>query len=98
MSYTLNIDKPALTLFKKLPKNIQTILIEKAQILKTNPQAGESLKGKYRMLRSLHLSIEGTAYRIIYQIFQKSETVVVRLAGTRENIYRKLDEMKVAAK
>jgi mRNA-degrading endonuclease RelE of RelBE toxin-antitoxin system len=98
MSYTLNIDKPALTLFKKLPKNIQTVLIEKAQVLKTNPQAGEPLKGKYRMLRSLHLSIEGTAYRILYQIFQKSETVVVRLAGTRENIYKKLDEMKVAAK
>ncbi len=97
MSYTLNIDKPALTLFKKLPPNIQAILIEKAQILKTNPQAGEPLKGKYRMLRSLHLSIEGTTYRIIYQIFQKSETIVVRLAGTRENIYKKLDEMKCKA-
>src|SRR5437763_16753793 len=94
MSYTLNIDKPALTLFKKLPKNIQIVLIEKAQMLKTNPHAGELLKGKYRMLRSLHLSIEGTAYRIIYQVFQTSETVVVRLAVTRENIYKKLDAMK----
>ena len=97
MSYTLNIDKPALTLFKKLPANIQTVLIEKAQVLTTNPQAGEPLKGKYRMLRSLHLSIEGTAYRIIYQVFQQSETIVVRLAGTRENIYKKLDEMKFKA-
>jgi mRNA-degrading endonuclease RelE of RelBE toxin-antitoxin system len=82
-------------LFKKLPKPIQTALIEKAQVLKTNPQAGEPLKGKYRALRSLHLSIEGTAYRIIYQVFQTGETVVVRLAAPRENIYRKLDEMKV---
>ena len=97
MSYTLNIDKPALTLFKKLPKNIQRILIEKAQILKTNPQAGEPLKGKYRLLRSLHLSMEGTAYRIIYQVFPTSETIVVRLAGTRENIYMKLDAMKFKA-
>ncbi len=46
MSYTLNIDKPALTLFKKLPKNIQAILIEKVQVLTTNPQSGASLKGK----------------------------------------------------
>jgi mRNA-degrading endonuclease RelE of RelBE toxin-antitoxin system len=46
------------------------------------------------MLRSLHLSIEGTAYRIIYQIFHKSETIVIRLAVPRENIYRKLDKMK----
>jgi len=97
MTYTLNIDKLALTLFKKLPPNIQAILIEKAQVLTTNPHAGASLKGKYRMLRSLHLSIEGTAYRMIYQIFQKSETIVVRLAGTRENIYNKLDEMKFKA-
>ncbi len=54
-------------------------------------------KGKYRLLRSLHLSIEGTAYRILYQIFPQSEIVVVRLAGTRENIYKKLDEMKLKA-
>ena len=94
MSYTLNIDKPALMLFKKLPKNIQRLLIEKAHVLTTNPQAGEPLKGKYRLLRSLHLSIEGTAYRIIYQIFQKGETIVIRLVGTRENIYKKLDAMK----
>jgi mRNA-degrading endonuclease RelE of RelBE toxin-antitoxin system len=97
MTYTLNIDQPALTLFKKLPKNIQRILIEKAQVLTTHPTAGAALKGKYRLLRSLHLSIEGTAYRIIYQIFQQSETIVVRLAGTRENIYKKLDEMKLKA-
>jgi mRNA-degrading endonuclease RelE of RelBE toxin-antitoxin system len=95
MVYTLNIDKPALTSFKKLPEAIQAALIKKAQVLKTNPQAGEQLKGKYRHLRSLHLTIEGTAFRIIYQVFVKSEAIVVRLAATRENIYRKLDEMKV---
>ena len=95
MTYTLNIDKPALTLFKKLPQRIQQALIEKTQVLKTNPTAGEPLKGKYRHLRSLHLSIQGTAYRIIYQVFQKSEQIVVRLAASRENIYRKLDEMKL---
>ena len=95
MTYTLNIDKPALTLFKKLPQQVQQALIAKAQVLKTQPMAGEQLKGKYRHLRSLHLSIQGTAYRIIYQVFQKSESVVVRLAASRENIYRKLDEMKL---
>jgi mRNA-degrading endonuclease RelE of RelBE toxin-antitoxin system len=79
MTYTLNIDKPALTLFKKLPKPMQTALIAKAQVLKTKPTAGEQLKGKYRHLRSLHLTIEGTAYRIIYQVFTKSEAIVVRL-------------------
>lgn len=95
MVYTLNIDKPALTLFQKLPKQIQQALITKAQVFKTQPWVGEQLKGKYRHLRSLHLSIHGTAYRILYQVFQRSETIVVRLAATRKNIYRKLDEMKL---
>jgi mRNA-degrading endonuclease RelE of RelBE toxin-antitoxin system len=95
MSYTLHIDKSALTLFKKLPAHIQRLLIEKAKVLITNPHAGEPLKGKYRLLRSLHLSLHGTAYRIIYQIFHQSQTIVVRLAATRENIYRKLDAMKL---
>lgn len=95
MRYTLNIDKPALTLFKKLPKNIQHLLIEKAQVLTTKPYAGAALKGKYRLLRSLHLTLEGTVYRIIYQVFARSETIVVRLAATRENIYRRLDAMKL---
>jgi mRNA-degrading endonuclease RelE of RelBE toxin-antitoxin system len=94
MTYTLNIDKPALALFKKLPRPVQQALIEKAKGLKTNPRAGEPLKGKYRLLRSLHLTIEGTAYRIIYQVFERSETIVIRLAATRENIYRRLDAMK----
>jgi hypothetical protein len=71
------------------PKNIQRLLTAKAQIIKTQPTAGESLKGKYSLLRSLHLSLEGTVYRIIYQIFQKSATVVVHLATTWENIYRR---------
>jgi mRNA-degrading endonuclease RelE of RelBE toxin-antitoxin system len=95
MTYTLYIDKSALPLFKKLPPEIQRLLIEKAQVLTTHPHAGEPLKGKYRLLRSLHLSLHGTAYRIIYQIFHQSETIVVRLAAPRENIYRKLDEMKL---
>lgn len=95
MSYTLNIDKPALTLFKKLPANIQRLLIEKTQILKTKPYVGAPLKGKYRLLRSLHLTLEGTAYRIIYQVFERSEMIVIRLAATRENIYRRLDTMKL---
>lgn len=95
MTYTLNIDKPALTLLKKLPADIQRLLIEKAQVLKTNPHAGLPLKGKYRLLRSLHLNLEGTAYRIIYQVFERSEMIVIRLGATRENIYRRLDTMKL---
>jgi mRNA-degrading endonuclease RelE of RelBE toxin-antitoxin system len=93
MVYTLQIDNAAYRLFRKLPKDVQEQMIEEAQTLKTNPLKGETLKGKYRFLRSLHFSFKGVAYRLIYQVLPKTTTVVVRLAASRENIYRKLDEM-----
>jgi mRNA-degrading endonuclease RelE of RelBE toxin-antitoxin system len=95
MVFTVNIDKPALKLFKRLSPEIQRFLIEKAQVLSSNPYAGKQLKGKHRLIYSLHCSFHGAQYRIIYQIFQEQEIVVVRLAGPRENIYRKLEEMKI---
>jgi mRNA-degrading endonuclease RelE of RelBE toxin-antitoxin system len=95
MTYTLNIDKPALTLFKKLSTPIQRLLVEKAQMLKANPYAGAPLKGKYRLLRSLPLTIESTVYHLIYQVFERSETMVVRLAAPIGTIYRKLNETKL---
>jgi addiction module RelE/StbE family toxin len=95
MSYTLNIEKSALRLFKKLPPEIQAELIQKAQVLKEQPEKGEQLKGKYRTFRSLHLTVKGTAYRIIYQVYRQAEMVGIVLVGPRENIYRKLEEMGV---
>jgi mRNA-degrading endonuclease RelE of RelBE toxin-antitoxin system len=95
MAFTLNITNNAERVIKRLPREIRTVLLGKAQVLKENPRAGEQLTGKHRYLRSLHLSIKGTAYRIIYQVLEDAETVVIRLAGPRENIYRKLDEMKL---
>jgi len=47
------------------------------------------------LLHSLHLTLESTAYRIIYQVFERSETIVVHLAATRETLYRKRNEMKL---
>jgi len=37
---------------------------------------------------------EGTTYRILYQVFARSETIIIRLAATHENIYRRLGAMK----
>lgn len=93
--YTLNITSAAAHVFKKLPQEVKGILLEEAQIIKENPQQGEQLKGKYSFLRSLHCGFKGSQYRIIYQVMGKE--IVIRLADTRENIYRRLDEMKLKA-
>lgn len=80
-------------IFKKLPKKLREKIYIEAQILKTNPYAGESLQGRFTNLRSLHVSFEGVAYRIIYKIFPASLEIEIQLATSRENIYRKLEEM-----
>lgn len=94
MTYTLNIDKPALALFKKLPATLQRLLLKKAQVLTTKPQTGTTLQGNYRLLRSLPLTLKGTAYRVLYQVFERSETIVVRLPAPRKKLYQHLDELK----
>jgi mRNA-degrading endonuclease RelE of RelBE toxin-antitoxin system len=95
MAYTLQIGSAAFRLFRKLPKRVQKQLIQKAQVLETDPLKGQPLKGEYRFLRSLHLNFKGTAYRIIYQVFPKTSTIIVRLAASRENLYRRLKEMRI---
>lgn len=91
--FEIQIDNAAFKVFKKLPRQVKEKFLEKAQELKENPLSGEQLQGKHRQFRSLHFGLQGTAYRIIYQVFSETQTIVIRLAGTRENIYRKLEEM-----
>ena len=92
--YKLQIDNAAFRVFKKLPREVEKRMIQEAQALVANPLLGEQLQGKYRLLRSLHFGFKGIQYRIIYQVLEKTETIMVRLADTRENIYRKLEEMQ----
>ena len=95
MAYNLQMDNAAFRLFRKLPRRVQKQLIQKAQALETDPLKGQPLKGEYRFLRSLRFNFKGTAYRIIYQVFPKTSTIIVRLTTSRENLYRRLKEMRI---
>jgi mRNA-degrading endonuclease RelE of RelBE toxin-antitoxin system len=66
-----------------------------AKTLDANPLAGEPLQGSYRQYRSLHIGYKGTAYRIIYQVLAKANSIVIVLADKRENLYKRLQEMKL---
>jgi addiction module RelE/StbE family toxin len=93
--YAIFFTNQARRIFKKLPQDIQDKLKAEAKTLNTNPLAGEPLQGSYRHYRSLHVSFNGVAYRIIYQIFSKANQIVVVLADKRENLYKRLQEMKL---
>lgn len=91
--YTVEFGPAAYRIYKKLPPVVQSAITTHAKKLQIAPLSGQSLQGKHRGLRSLHFSFQGVAYRIIYQAVAETETIIIRLAGTRENIYRKLEEM-----
>jgi addiction module RelE/StbE family toxin len=93
--YSIFFTNQARRVFKKLPQDVQSKLKTEASTLSQNPLAGEPLQGSYRQFRSLHLSFKGVAYRIIYQIVAKANMILVVLVDKRENIYKRLEEMKL---
>ena len=93
--YSIFFTSQARRLFKRLPQDVQDKLKTEAKALDTNPLGGEPLQGAYRAYRSLHVSYKGIAYRIIYQILSKTNSIVIVLADKRENLYKRLQEMKL---
>ena len=93
--YSIFFTNQARRLFKKLPQDVQDKLKNEASTLAQNPLSGEPLQGSYRSYRSLHLSYKGVSYRIIYQILSKANSIVIVLADKRENLYKRLQEMKL---
>lgn len=84
--YAIFFTNQARRVFKKLPQNVQNKLKIETKALDANPLAGEPLQGSYRQYRSLHVSFNGVAYRIIYRIFAKANQIVIVLADKRENL------------
>jgi addiction module RelE/StbE family toxin len=93
--YSIFFTNQARRLFKKLPQDVKDRIKKEASTLDLNPLAGEPLQGAYRSYRSLHVSHNGIAYRIIYQILSKANSIVIVLADKRENLYKRLQEMKL---
>lgn len=78
-----------------MPQDVQDRLKREASTLDQNPISGEPLQGSYKRYRSLHVSFKSVAYRIIYQALSKVKMIVIVLADKRENIYKRLEEMKL---
>lgn len=93
--YTVQFTKAAHRVFKKLPTDVQSTIKEKLTVLQVDPLAGAPLKGIYRTHRSLHISYKAVAYRAIYQVFPTLNSIIIYLADKRENIYKRLEEMKI---
>lgn len=93
--YSIQFTNASLRIFKKLPQNVQDEIKRRIETLKENSLNGEQLHGAFHKFRSLHLSYSGVSYRIIYRVLPKISTVIIFLADKRENIYKRLEEMKI---
>ena len=92
MTYRLEITDVCLSLIKKIPdKGIQSVIIERIEVLKTDPEKqGKMLVQKLAGFRSIHVA---GRYRVIYKIDKDSSTVSIlavgiRKEGDQKDIYR----------
>lgn len=95
MRYALTMTSPAHKMFKKLAPDVRKHLVEKAQILSENHTAGEQLQGELRPFRSFHTIYRNTDYRVIYEVSNRLQEIIIRAIGTRENLYSNLRHMRL---
>ncbi|MBI4990893.1 type II toxin-antitoxin system RelE/ParE family toxin [Candidatus Gottesmanbacteria bacterium] len=91
--YSLAINNNAFRIYRKLPPDVKLAIWSRAQLLRNNPLLGQPLKEIRGGYRSLHLGFKGTQYRIIYQVFPQTKSIIIRLTDKRENIYKRLEQM-----
>lgn len=58
--------------------------------IEESPHQADPLGYVFKGLYSYHLRHAGTAYRIIYEIYEAEKLVIVLLIGSRENLYKRL--------
>ena len=95
MGYAVTMTSPAHKMLRKLPSPIRKYLVKKVQKLSANPNLGQPLEGVLRGFLSLHTVYRRTHYRIVYEISHRLREVIVRGAGPQENLYRKLERMRL---
>ncbi len=91
--YSLGFETHAYRIFKKLDAHSKEEITRQAERLCENPFLGNPLQGRFRRYRSLHFSLKGVAYRIIYVVIPEQKHIIIQLADKRENIYKRLEEM-----
>ena len=78
---------------RKFNRALKSFILKETKVLEKNPWAGQRLTGQFSFLCSLHLKFQGVQYRVIYQVLEKEEQVIIHLIGSRENLYDRLKRL-----
>jgi len=77
---------------KKIGKSVAREIKDKYfRNIKENPYTAENLSHMFKGLKSYHFKSGTVEYRIIYEIYEYENIVIVLLIGKRENLYSKLE-------
>jgi mRNA interferase RelE/StbE len=84
-SYKIEVKKSALKELQKLERSVVVQILRGIRALSNNPRSQQSLK-----LRSSENSyrLRIGDYRIVYQIEDRTKTIIVYAVGHRKDIYR----------
>jgi len=85
--YTIELKSQPQKFIRKLPKDLQTQVLDDIEILKEDPMPANS--------RQLHCDpelrrIRSGNYRIIYHTDHEQHQIVITKVGDRKNVYRSL--------
>jgi len=76
---------------KKIGKSVAREIKDKHfRNIKENPSTSENLSHMFKGLKAYHFKSGTVEYRIIYEIYEDENIVIVLLIGKRENLYSKL--------
>lgn len=89
--YEIKISSAAKKDIKALPRQVQKELAKHLDILVSNPNTGEQLKGVLRGFWKYAFIVRSTDYRIVYQISAKEAIILLIMVGARENFYDRLN-------
>ncbi len=92
MDYDIRYNSAAVKYFKKIKdQKLKSLYLNTINKLQSDPYIGEQKKGDLAGIYSIDIYYNRTNYELAYRIYEKeNKTVVVILAGTRENFYEQL--------
>jgi mRNA interferase RelE/StbE len=84
MPYEVKISPAAIRKIKRLPREVQAQFVEVALSLRDNPRPPGSKKLKINPGYRLRFG----NYRIVYQVDDANQSVIVLIVGHRKEVYR----------
>lgn len=88
--YKVRLHKRFKKQLRKLDRQIQRKITEEIELLKTNPEFGEKLKGALSDIRRLRVH----DYRVAYKIHSSNEHIEVFFVDHRKRAYQELERLR----